>query len=290
MRVAPLSEALGAELPDFDLHQSCTPEQQAELRRLFCEYHLLAVRGHDEVTEDDQTRFVGYFGPVHLRADGKNETFVSNTGGRGVGTGQSRLLWHQDGTYGVRPGIATSLCARDVSPDAVPTLFANAVRALERLPDDLSARVRTLHAVHGKDTQIERTDIRYREEETSDGEPQGRFARYEHPVVYRMPHSGRDTILVSEFFTSHIVEMARHEGEALLQLLFSRMYSDDNVYAHRWQAGDLIIWDNMALQHCRPADMGTAARRLRRQSIDGWFSDDGLLEWPETVIAYAATN
>jgi hypothetical protein len=30
------------------------------------------VRGHD-VTADDQSRFVGYFGPLHVRADGMND-------------------------------------------------------------------------------------------------------------------------------------------------------------------------------------------------------------------------
>jgi hypothetical protein len=25
---------------------------------------------------------------------------------------------------------------------------------------------------------------------------------------------------------------------------------------------------------------------LRRQSLDGWYTDDGLLDWEETVVAY----
>ena len=117
-----------------------------------------------------------------------------------------------------------------------------------------------------------------------------RFATYDQPIVYQTPHSGQKTLLVSEFFTSHVVELPREEGEALLQNLFSRLYADDNVYTHMWQTNDVIIWDNMALQHCRPADMGTATRRMRRQSLDGWYADDGMLDWPETVIAYARAD
>jgi taurine dioxygenase len=289
MRVELLSDALGAELLDFDIKRRCSPDEASRLRRLFCEHHLLLVRGQD-VTAEDQTRFVEYFGPLHQRADGKLETLLSNQAEQGVATGQSRLLWHQDGTYGVHPGIATSLWAQEVASDAVPTLFANAVRALERLPAALRSHVETLHAVNGKDLLVERTDIRFRADDIPDEAPAECFATYDQPIVYQTPHSGQETLLVSEFFTSHVVELPREEGEALLQELFSRLYADDNVYTHRWQTNDVIIWDNMALHHCRPADMGTATRRMRRQSLDGWSTGDGMLHWPATVIAYARAD
>jgi taurine dioxygenase len=286
MRVEPLSDALGAQLLDFDIKEPLSPDEQAGLRELFCAHHFLLVRGQ-EITADAQTRFVESFGPVHQRRDGKRETYISNRAEAGAATGQSRLLWHQDGTYGIHPGIATSLWAQEVSSDAVPTRFANAVRALEQLPADLRARIEPLHTVHGKDVYLERTDIRFRAEDIPDDAPADRFATYEQPIVYQMPHSGQKTLLASEFFTSHVVELPRDEGEALLQDLFSRLYAPGNVYTHAWQTNDMIIWDNMALHHCRPADMGTATRRMRRQSLDGWYTGDGTLDWPETVIAYA---
>ena len=96
--------------------------------------------------------------------------------------------------------------------------------------------------------------------------------------------------MVNELLTSHIVELPLDEGEALIQLLFSAIYADDNVYAHHWRTNDVIIWDNLALQHCRPMEMGLPVRRLRRQSIDGWYTADGLLDWEETVVAYAGAS
>jgi taurine dioxygenase len=287
MRVVPVSEALGARLVDFDITQPCTPDEQAELRALFCEHHLLLVREQD-VHAEDQTRFVGYFGPVHTRADGMKETFVTNVTEEGVPaarTGTARLIWHQDGTYGLRPGIATSLWAQEVEPASVPTLFANAERALERMPAGLRARIEPLHALHLRNLHDERTDYRWREENIpADAEP-GQFLRHEHPIVYPMPHTDQNTILVNQLLTSHVVELPRDEGEELIQELFSVIYADDNIYAHHWQTNDVIIWDNLALQHCRPVEMGLPVRRLRRQSIDGWYTDDGLLDWQETVVA-----
>jgi taurine dioxygenase len=287
MHVVPVSDALGVRLSDFDITRPCSPSEQAELRGLFCEHHLLLVRGQD-LTADDQSRFVGYFGPLHTRADGMTETFVTNVteaGAPAARTGTARLIWHQDGTYGLRPGIATSLWAQHVAPDAVPTLYANAVRALERMSTELRARIESLHALHLRNLLDERTDYRWREEDIpADAEP-GQFLRHEHPIVYPMPHIDQQTILVNELLTSHVVELARDEGEALIQELFSAIYADDNVYTHHWETNDLIIWDNLALQHCRPVEMGFPVRRLRRQSIDGWYRDDGLLDWQETVVA-----
>jgi taurine dioxygenase len=289
MQVAPLSEALGVELVDFDITRPVGSAGQAELRDLLCEHRLLLVRGQ-AVTAEDQTRFVGYFGPVHVRADGMKETYVTNrvVGGRSVGAGTLKLLWHQDGTYGLRPGIATSLWAEEIEPGTVPTKFANAVRALQRMPVELRGRIEPLHAVHLRDTLVERTDIRNREENIPADAPPERTLRHEHPIVYRMPHVDRETILVNELLTSHIAELPREEGEVLIQELFSRLYADDNVYVHHWQTNDVIIWDNLSSQHCRPAEMGLPTRRLRRQSIDGWYTEGGVLNWYETVVAFKA--
>jgi len=156
------------------------------------------------------------------------------------------------------------------------------------MPAELRARIDSLHVVHLRDLEEERTDYRWREENIPADARPGRFLRHEHPIVYRMPHTDQDTILVNELLTSHVAELPRDAGEALIQQLFAEIYADDNVYEHHWQTNDVLIWDNLALQHCRPAEMGLPTRRLRRQSIDGWYTRDGLLDWQETVVASAS--
>jgi taurine dioxygenase len=284
IQAIPLSDALGVELVDFDIRQPCGPDDQSALRRLFCEHHLLLVRGQS-VSPEDQTRFVGFFGPVRDRGDDNAGAFVSNRGGRpaGAGTGKrpGRLLWHSDGVYGPRPGIATSLLAQEVWPESVPTMFASGARAYAQLPVALRDRVDGLHALFLRDLLVERTDVRLREEDIPEDEPE-RFTKFVHPVVWLLPHADQRVLLINELATSHIIELPRDESEALLHDLFSRMYAGDNVYTHSWRNGDLIIWDNQALQHSRP-DMGDVPRHLRRQSLDGWYTDHGLLEWEETA-------
>src|SRR5262245_51762851 len=288
MAVAPLSEALGAQLVDFDITRVTTHDEQRELRDLFCEYHLLLVRGQT-VTEDDQTQFVGNFGPVKTRANGSNQTFVSNVTEEGdpiPRTGTATLLWHQDGAYGPQPGIATSLWAMEVAADCVPTVFANGVRALDRMPPELRARIEPLHVLNLRDRIERRTDRRWLPTTLPADAPPDRFARFEHPVIYPLPHCDLRTIIVNEYMTCNIVELPFDEGEALIQQLFALVYADDNTYAHHWQPNDVIIWDNIALHHTRPAEMGQLVRRLRRQTLDGWYTRDGTLKWVESAADY----
>jgi alpha-ketoglutarate-dependent taurine dioxygenase len=89
----------------------------------------------------------------------------------------------------------------------------------------------------------------------------------------------KQVLYVNEFMTSHISGLDRKESDALLDELFEYIYADDNVYAHHWQTNDVIIWDNIALQHCRPQSMGSAPRHLRRLSLDGWNAPGGVIEW-----------
>jgi taurine dioxygenase len=285
MQVVPLSELLGAELVDLDISRPYTSEEQAELRQLFCTYHLLLVRGQD-VTAEDQNRFVGSFGPIHIsQATGTLAAYVTNGDNRVIGIGTSELLWHTDGTYGPHPNIGTSLWAEDVERGVVPTHFTNAVRVLEHLPEDLRTRIEPLHAMHMKDTAVELTNRPWRKVEKDPDAPPGRYVTHIHPIVYQPPHLEEKTMLVNELQTSHIVDLPRDEGEALLEELFSQLYAPEHVYSHEWEPNDMIIWDNIALQHCRPTEMGTLRRHLRRQSIDGWYLGDGdLLEWHDSAV------
>jgi taurine dioxygenase len=286
MRHRKISDVLGAEVLDFDATRPATAEEQQQLRDLFCEHHLLLIRGQD-LHEADQDRFTQYFGPLSLMTKDSAAGHVSNRGlvredDGPVVTGQQRLLWHADGTYGVHPGIGTSLLAMEVAEGTTPTLYASATRPLGMMPAELYDRIKRLKVINFRNVAEETTYQRVRIEDIPQDALSG-FRSYEHPVIYRPPHIDEDVLIVNELATSHISDMDRHEGEVLIQELFSYIYADDNVYTHVWQPQDLLIWDNIALQHCRPADFGEGAapRHLRRLSLDGWILPNGeLIDWP----------
>src|SRR5262249_60867978 len=81
--------------------------------------------------------------------------------------------------------------------------------------------------------------------------PPDRFARFEHPVIYSLPHCDQKTIIVNEYMTCNIVELPFDEGEALIQELFTLIYADDNRYEHHCQTNDAIVWEDISLHHTR---------------------------------------
>jgi len=72
------------------------------------------------------------------------------------------------------------------------------------------------------------------------------------PVAHWHPRTGRTLLYVSQQMTREVVELESHERDDLLDALFAHLYDPANLLEHEWRAGDLVIWDNLAVQHARP--------------------------------------
>ena len=62
------------------------------------------------------------------------------------------------------------------------------------------------------------------------------------------------------------------EGEsgALLQRLFEHSAKPEFVYAHKWCAGDIVMWDNRCTMHrATPYDAEKHERTMHRTTIKG---------------------
>jgi taurine dioxygenase len=84
------------------------------------------------------------------------------------------------------------------------------------------------------------------------------------PAVRAHPETGEPLLCVSELCTARLDDLPPAESEALLTELFGRLYAEPGVYRHHWRSGDLLLWDNIALQHGRDDQAGVRTRRLRR--------------------------
>jgi len=64
-------------------------------------------------------------------------------------------------------------------------------------------------------------------------------------------------------------------------------YSDDNVLVHDWRNGDIVIWDNLAVQHSRDElpDDGTpqALQRVTVETVS--FGDQMVPGWSRTAVS-----
>jgi taurine dioxygenase len=100
--------------------------------------------------------------------------------------------------------------------------------------------------------------------------PEQAFPKNEHPVVVRHPETGRKVLFVNRGFTSHIVQLARFESAALLELLYRVIETQPVLQCRvRWTPNTLVLWDNRCTQHHAVWDYYPLARAGKRVSVIG---------------------
>jgi len=241
----------GVEL-EADLSEPLTPEEQAAFRSLFYREKLVVVRGQ-ALDEADQVRVLGYIGPV-LGSQGEYRE-ISSDGNLGAGP----LCYHSDLSFTPEPFKVLSLHALEVNAGQSWTRFANGIRVLETLDPELRARIEGMNAVAIISVIQSHREIAY--SAPSD------FPQVDRPAIIPHPETGEPVLYISEMQTARIGDLPPGESEALLEALFEALYQPENVYEHRWNSNDLVIWDNIALQHSRPDLTGMQPRRLQRVAV-----------------------
>jgi alpha-ketoglutarate-dependent taurine dioxygenase len=260
-----LSETFGVELCGLDL-RAPQPDDVRELAVDALREHLLVLVRGPELSIAEHRRFVEWFGPIDVEGalgafeTPRGEHYISNTRSDG-GARDGELLRHQDYCFQDRPVPAISLYAEVAPAVGGETVFTNVVGAYERLPTDLRRRIASLDAVHVYDPEHPATS-RYRVATAPVGAPHAT-----HPVVVAHPVTGRPVLYVNPLMTDSIVGVPGEESDALLEELWSYGARPELQYEHRWAPHDLIVWDNIALQHARRTFPPGTPRSLRRLQV-----------------------
>jgi alpha-ketoglutarate-dependent taurine dioxygenase len=87
------------------------------------------------------------------------------------------------------------------------------------------------------------------------------------PIAFRHPRTGRTILYVCQQTTYKIDGMALEQSDALLDALLDHLYAPGKEYAHEWRERDLVIWDNLALQHARPNVTTEGPARTLRKTL-----------------------
>ena len=251
----------GVELSGADFSQPLADVDIAAFRDHFFASKLLLVRGQ-RLSADDQLRLSSYIGPVP-----DQPTFISNVEETGYHP-EVKLLFHSDFAFTPTPLIGISLYCLEMGPSAAATSFVDGTYAARTLPPELRERIDGREVMHLADTVTRREDVRRRLVDVGgpDASP-SLFPRMTRPVLWPHPTTGQPILYVLEQQASHIEGLAEDESEAVLADLFAHLYADDARYVHRWEPGDFILWDNIALQHGRPENPTTVRRSLRRTVV-----------------------
>ena len=253
-----LHPAFGTLVSGIDLNEALSPAAIAELRGLFDERSMLVFRqpGLELAAQDRLCRAL--IGDESDDSVGRAPRYISNLEPEALAP-YGRLLFHVDMMWHPRPVQVLSLYAMHVDTAAATTSLTSGVAAWERLPQDLRDRVEHLHARHvtgqvyrrGGDDLLRPERERERSTVT--------------PIAFTHPRTGRTVLFVSQQMTQEVVELPPEESEQLLEELFAHLYAPDLVYEHTWRDGDLVVFDNVALQHARgDVERDGPARTLRK--------------------------
>lgn len=250
IRVVPL-EAFGAEIV-LDLAGDLDEQVRTALRDLLAEHHLLVFRGQ-QLDLDRQVAVIAGLGSVI--ADEPDSTRISNQSADD-GLGPLELSFHSDLSFSPEPYRVMSLAAVELRDGASSTRFANAVDAYASLPDDVRRRLDGLQALNVFSRNL---SGRNREQDLVESDP-----RIVGPVVKLHPDTGEPLLWVNANATDRVLGLPPAESEELLDVLFAALYDDGNVQEHVWSNGDVVIWDNLAVQHARGDVSGVGIRILQK--------------------------
>ena len=270
-----LTPRLGAEISGLDLAQGVSPDAFRALYAAFLEYQVLLFPPSD-VPPGAQVALARQFGEVQVHvmsmyhADGFPELYrLSNLDANGNPDGKhpdrGTLYWHTDGSWRRVTGQATIIYGEIVPSHGGETHFCDMIGAYERLSDDWKRRIAGMRAVHNLDfsrTRRHGVDL-MTEAQKREAPP------VEHPVVRRHPDTGRTCLYLGDHAES-IVGRPYDEGRALIEELNALAVHRDLTYEHRWQPGELLVWDNRSVMHrATEYDPSTERRVVRRCTVLG---------------------
>ena len=262
--VRPLSASIGAEIVRIDLSQ---PMGDALFAKVLDTWHqnLVILFRDQRLSEDDQVRFGARFGPPAVSHTKRFTTanpavmLISNIRENGQMIGalpDGEMHFHSDQCHQERPAMASMLYALEVPSKGGNTLFANAYKAYETLPESIKTRIEGRKALNAYDYQAAAT---HRGTRLREGIPS-----CWHPAVRTHPATGKKALYVNRLMTIAIEGMPEEESDRLLGTLFDHQEQPQFVYEHVWRPHDLLLWDNRCALHAR-TDFSAAERRLLRR-------------------------
>jgi taurine dioxygenase len=292
-RVVPSDAALGAEIRGVDFALPVPEDVKAALRRAWADHMVLLIRGQ-RLTDEQLLATSAIFGPPHDAASRKYHldagqkvddaymvskhqsiTIISNLDADGKpvmdngGLGSYEVVWHTDNSYVKVPPAGSMLYSLEVPANGGgDTSFNNQCLAYQELPPELKSAIEGKYQVHDSSRNsagVLRPGVKL---PTRPEEVEGPT----HPLVRVHPVTGKSALYLGRrrvWPSNYIVGMPNEESERLLDRLWAHATQPRYAWTHKWQVGDIVLWDNRCCMHYR-TEVDVAQRRvMHRTTIKG---------------------
>lgn len=278
MDVKALHPLFAAELTGVDVAQ---PDQALVdlIEDLMRKHAVLCIRGQGHIDDEQHLAFARKFGPLELPGhkphnggrvafglyDVSNLTLdgeIADPDSPRAKISKGNELFHADSSFNDLPSKWSMLRGVIVTPERGETETIDMRAVYDALPQAMKDRIEGLTARHNYFHSRRKAGA-----EVDDDNPLAPFMRAEHPVV-RISASGRPALFVGAH-TQEIVGMDEAESRELIEELIAFATQSRFVYAHKWRAGDILIWDNRCTLHRGTEyDYRNHKRDMRRATIN----------------------
>ncbi|HEX3147666.1 MAG TPA: TauD/TfdA family dioxygenase [Gemmataceae bacterium] len=254
MKLMKLSDAIGIEATSIDLMHPIADSDFQRLYRGWLDSTILLVRGQN-LTPEGLISFSRRFGElmVYTRSENAMRSYpeiliLSNIlrEGRPIGAAVSGRYWHTDGHYLETPPAASFLYGAEVPPVGGDTWFANMYSAYDSLAEEMKRRLVGLKVVISR---VQSRPYNYPDKPPVTEAERAAWPDMPQPMVRTHPESGRKALYVGGNVPWRIIGMPVEESEPLVTELQRHAIQSRFVHVHRWQPGDLIVWDNRSCLH-----------------------------------------
>lgn len=280
-----IGKHIGAEISGVDLTQPLSDDTFAQIAKAFFDNEVVFFR-NQKITPAQQVEFTRRFGILeqHVRKESRlpghpEILVVSNLldeQGNAIGAQDAGRFWHSDLSYKKEPSLLSALYAVEVPVKDGKVLgdtsFTSTTAAYEALPDTMKQRLQGLKNVHSyryyrtKNAQVQKEEAarggRVVQEHFPTEEQLKSVPDVEAPIVRTHPVTKRKSLFINEAHTSAIVGLPPAESEALKNEICEHTIKPEFQYRHRWQVGDLLLWDNCSALHKANFDYDLPLRRL----------------------------
>jgi len=259
VRIEPAEATLGAVVTGVRL-AALSGVDWKEVEAAFHERGVLVFPGQ-HLTRAEQTAFGRRFGELdalvaktgtvpisNLHPDGR----LRDAGDPVLGILRGNEGWHTDSSYMPLAAKASILSAEIPARTGGETEWADMRAAYDSLDDATRARIAPLAAHHS----LVYSQAKIGEKATSSALAYGfeGHAPPLRPLVKRHPVTGRRSLFIGRHAYG-IPGFDERESERLLGELLAFACQPPRIWSHRWQAGDVAIWDNRCVLHrARPFD------------------------------------
>ena len=250
VKVRKLGTRMGARVEGIDFEAGLTPEIIEDIAGALYEHQVIAIPAATMGTEQHLEIAMRFGTPEEHATDQFSQheetpqiTVVDSEAGNRADS------WHADETFLEHPPVVNLLHAKLIPETGGDTAFISMAEAYDGLSPKFQQLLEGLTAVHDYGHLYE---LGWRS-----GMPLAPLVAnalskgliHSHPVVREHPVTGRRWITVNSTYTRFIEGLNPIEGTMLLDLLLRHMQKPEFGFRHHWTVGDLLIWDQQAVQH-----------------------------------------